>query len=171
MIRNLLLIGALFFGACSQKVPMHPIQIEDTPQRVVSLSLINNFKTYVPQDTFLLGKNWHYQQNTYRDRYLFENEEIAGTFYLAHHATHIYIHGSEYNFRKYRDYFLQNQVAGIIKFVPNRRQRRNHVKIDYFHIVGKNDTVIVSKNTTGKNTLKPTCEVVEIPKNFIKEYR
>jgi len=169
-MKTVLILVVIFFTGCSQKIT-HPIQLESGEERNINLPLINKTKRYVPKDTLMMSQSWHYKQTTYRGRYLFANEEIAATFYLAHHATHIYIQGNEYSYRKYRNYFRNNQVTAVIKYVPNARQKRNKTVIDYFRINKNHDTIKVSTTTTGKNLISPSCEVVEIPNNFVKDFK
>jgi len=61
-------------------------------------------------------------------------------------------------------------VTAIIKFVPSLKPT-NKITIDYFHIIGNDKMISVTKTSTGKNLVKPNCEVVEIPKSFINSKR
>lgn len=164
-------ISALLFVGCSQHID-HPIQLEDNTRQNISLNILSEHKTNVPKDQFLVNQNWHYKQTKKHGYgYFFSNDEIVETFYLAHHASHIYIRGNAYTIKKYKKYFIDNQVEAKIILVPLHRKRRGYIRIDYYHlspdIVDKID--VSSKEARGgKNLLPPSSKVVEIDKTQLK---
>ena len=165
-------ISTLLLMGCSQHAK-HPVQLENNPKQNISINILSQNKTRVPKDQFFSNKNWHYKQTkTHGYGYFFDNDEIVATFYLAHHATHIYIRGNPYTIKKYKGYFLKNQVTAKITLIPLRVKRRGKVIIDYFQItplIAKNMDVSSNEIKRGKNLLAPSSEVVEIPKEFINK--
>ena len=165
-------ISTLLLMGCSQHAK-HPVQLENNPKQNISINILSQNKTRVPKDQFFSNKNWHYKQTkTHGYGYFFGNDEITATFYLAHHATHIYIRGNAHTIKKYKRYFLQNQVTAKIILIPLRIKRRGKVIIDYFQItplIASNIDISSKEEKRGKNLLAPSSEVVEIPTNFIKK--
>jgi len=165
-IVTLLLIG------CSQHTK-HPVQLERNHKQNINIGILSQNKTFVPKDQFFSNKNWHYKQTkTHGYGYFFDNDEIAATFYLAHHATHIYIRGNDHTIKKYKNYFLQNQVTSKIILIPVHTKRRGKVIIDYFQItpsIASSIDISSKEVKRGKNLFLPSSEVVEIPTNFIKK--
>ena len=167
----LIALNILFLVGCTQQVK-HPIQLENNPRENISINMLSKNKTNVPKDQFFINKNWHYKQ-TKRDGYgyFFDNDEIVATFYLAHHATHIYIRGNTHIIKKYKNYFLKNQVMAKIILIPLSTKRKSKVIIDYFQITPLiADKIDISSNKakSGKNLLRASNKVVEIPRNYTK---
>ena len=165
-------LSILLFAGCTQQV-RHPIQLENNPRENISINILSQNKTNVPKDQFFTNKNWHYKQTKRHGYgYFFDNDEIVATFYLAHHATHIYIRGNAHTVRKYKNYFLKNQVTAKIILIPLQTKRRGKVIIDYFQItplIANKIDISSNEAKSGKNLLRASSEVVEIPKDYIKK--
>lgn len=165
-------LGALMFLGCTQQAK-HPIQLEDNQRQNISFNILSKNKTRVPLDEFFSSKYWHYKQTKDHGYGYFRNDEIVATFYLAHHATYIYIRGNAHTIKKYKNYFLKNQVAATIKLIPLHVKRRGEVIIDYFRITqlieGKID-ITKDEMKSGKNLLAPSSDVIEIPKDYLEGF-
>ena len=172
-MKILLTISALLLIGCTQHVE-HPIQLEeDNPRENISINILSQNKTNVPKDQFFTNKNWHYKQTKKHGYgYFFDNDEIVATFYLAHHATHIYIRGNAHTIKKYKNYFLKKQVTAKIILIPLRFKRRGKIIIDYYQItpfIANTINVSINEVKSGKDLLPASSEVVEIPRNYIKK--
>ncbi len=164
-------ISTLLFIGCSQYIN-HPIQLEDSTRQNISLNVLSEHKNSVPKDQFLVNQNWHYKQTKKHGYgYFFANDEIVETFYLAHNASHIYIRGNAHTIKKYKKYFIDNQVRAKIILIPLHRNRRGYIRIDYYNItpsiVNKID-VNSEEARGGKNLLPPSSKVIEIDKKQLK---
>jgi hypothetical protein len=168
----LTVLSTLLFIGCTQHAE-HPIQLKDNLNQNISINILSQNKTHVPKDQFFSNKNWHYKQTKKHGYgYFFDNEEITATFYLAHHATHIYIRGNAHTIKKYKRYFLKNQVTAKIILIPMRVKRRGKIIIDYYQITSSiaNTIDVSSKDAkSGKNLLPALSDVVEIPRNYTKK--
>ena len=170
---SLFTLSAFLFIGCTQQVT-HPIQLEKNQGENISINILSQNKTNVPKDQFFTHKNWHYRQTkTHSYGYYFDNDEIVATFYLAHHANYIYIRGSGPTIKKYKNYFLKNQVKGKIILIPNQSKRRGgKIVIDYFQVspLLENKLDITGRKAKhSKNLILASSDVVEIPKNYIKK--
>ncbi len=168
----LVALSTLLFVGCGQKYN-HPIQLEDNLKENICINILSQNKTNVPKDQFFINKNWHYKQTKRHGYgYFFDNDEIVASFYLAHHATHIYIRGNARTIKKYKNYFLKNQVTAKIILMPLSFKRRGKVIIDYFQmtpLIANKIDISSNEAKSGKNLLRASSEVVEIPKNYIKK--
>ena len=170
MMKIISIIMLLFMVGCSQK-HHHPIQLEEKAESNINIRLLDRKKTYVPKDKFFYSKSWHYKQNVYNSYQFFRNDEIADTFYLAHHATHIYIRGDKNAIIRYKKYFKRNQVEAIIKIIPLYKYRKKPLRIDYFSLepnaIAPNSKKKATVQTV-KNILKANSDVIDITDSFNK---
>jgi len=160
----------LFIGGCSQR-HYHPIQLEEKAESNINIRLLDRRHPSVPKDKFFYSKNWHYKQNIHNKYDFLRNDEIADTFYLAHHATRIYIRGGKHAIYRYKKYFLSHQLEAKILLIPQENYKRNMIRIDYFSLM---KSAIIPNEKKGhilsvKNIIKANSDIVEIPKNNIKE--
>jgi len=112
---SLIAMGLVFTG-CSTKIPM-PVNAQWDNESAISInnSLVFTKSYKVPKDSYLSNTNFTYQVIAQKKGiYLFENEQIAKTFLVAHNANKIIIIGKKDLVTEYKNYFLKNGVSAEI---------------------------------------------------------
>jgi len=157
-------ITLVLLVGCSSKFN-HPIQLKhNLVGENISINILSEKKRYVPKDKTIKDKNWHYKQiNNNKHGYFFDNEKLIETFYLAHHATHIYIRGNQKRIMQFKKYFINNQVTANIELIP--LHGKNQITIDYFHITPSLNKELNQNAKNNKELLRAASQAIEIPLN------
>lgn len=136
MNKLIIFVSLIFlFNGCSK--PPKPIKLDSGSAISINHNLIVDRKYSVPKDNFLKNNNWAY--NIYlspvdKDT-LIRNNLIVKTFYLAHNADKLIILGYEPLAKKYKDYFIKNDVNANIEIRPldSINYKKDLVNILFFH--------------------------------------